>query len=288
MNLTIPALVSGMPSLGTCSTVIAKLQEVLNDPRCSLGLVGQMIEKDPDLTARLLRLGNSAFFGFSHRVETVSETISLIGVQQVQDLITVTAVVDLFDGISADLISMRSFLKQSQACGIAARCMAVTRRMPKPEKFFVAGLLHDVGRLVLLRKAPDMARAIFEKAADGKLSLRESEHQLLGFDHAQLGEELLRVWNFPGYLTETVAFHHQPMLSAAYQLEASVVHVADVVVHGMEVGGSGETGIPALNARAWERLGLPTFALESIIHAVDEQLEEVESAFLRPDAPVSA
>lgn len=282
MAQPIDALVSGIPSLGSYAGVLEELETALNDPSSTLGTVGEIIEKDPDLTARLLKLGNSSFFGFTSRIETVSETISLIGIQQVQDLISVATVVKVFDGVPSDLVNMESFWKHSLACGIAARTLALARRVPKPEKFFVGGLLHDVGRLVLYSRAPVEAREVFRicQGSGTGLLLREAEAQALHFDHTEIGEALLRAWNYPANLTHAVRFHHHPISAGAFQLEASIIHVADALVNAMQLGSSGERRVPPVNLRAWERLALPLDALESTVEKVDAQIHEVEQAFL--------
>ncbi len=280
MPATPQAMVDGIPSLGSCAGVLDEIESVLADPQSTLADVASVIEKDPDLTARLLRLGNSSFFGFPSRIETVSETISLIGVQQVQDLIAVSTVVELFTGVSGDHVNMRTFWKHSLACGIAARALAMARRVPKPEKFFVAGLLHDLGRLVLYSRAPDRAREVFRVHKAEGLMLRQAEEKVLGFDHAAIGEALLRSWNYPSNLISAVRNHHCPMMAGAFQLEASIVHVADVIVNAMQLGSSGEHRVPTLNPKAWERLNLGVEVLEPVLDRVDTQISDVEGAFL--------
>jgi putative nucleotidyltransferase with HDIG domain len=213
-------------------------------------------------------------------METVSETISLIGIQQVQDLISVSVVVEIFEGVSEDLVNMGSFWKHSMACGLAARQLALARRVPKPEKFFVAGLLHDIGRLVLYSQAPEDAQQVFARYLSETVLLREAEQQVLGFDHTEIGEALLKVWNYPANLSAAVRYHHQPMSSGAFQLEASIVHVADHIVNAMQHGCSGERWIPPLQSKAWERLNLPTDLLETVVETIDSQIAEVERAFL--------
>ncbi len=280
MSLKIDHLISGIPTLGSCAGILNEIEAVLTDPESTLADVGSVIEKDPDLTARLLKLGNSSFFGFPSRMETVSETISLIGIQQVQDLISVSVVVEIFEGVGEDLVNMGSFWKHSLSCGLAARQLALARRVPKPEKFFVAGLLHDIGRLVLYSRAPEDAQRVFACYLSETVLLREAEQKVLGFDHTEIGEALLTVWNYPVNLYSAVRYHHQPMSAGAYQLEASIVHVADHIVNAMQHGCSGERWIPPLQAKAWDRLNLPVDILESVVETVDGQLAEVERAFL--------
>ncbi len=160
---TLNELVGGAPaSLGSYGPVLEEIEAALESPECSLVTLGDAIEKDPDLTARLLRLGNSSFYGFSSRLATVTEAISLIGIQQVQDLILASSIVEQFAGVSDEFVSMESFWRHSLACGIGARLLAMERRLPKADKFFVAGLLPDVGRLGLFARAPQVAERSFE------------------------------------------------------------------------------------------------------------------------------
>jgi HD-like signal output (HDOD) protein len=266
--------------------VVAEIEAVLDDPDATLANLGAVIEKDPDLTARLLRLGNSSFFGFPNRLETVSEAISLIGIQQVRDLILASSVVKIFAGLSADLVSMESFWKHSLACGLGARCLAIVRQMPKAERFFVAGLLHDLGRLVLFSRAPAEAKEVFAVYQSQRMLLREAEKEVLGFDHAQIGEALMLSWQYPANLVQTVAHHHDPMAAGAYQLESSLVHLADYLAHAMQMGNSGERFVPHLSLRAWERLGLSTSVLGSVMKSIDEQIGVVQETFLMPVAAI--
>jgi HD-like signal output (HDOD) protein len=242
--------------------------------------VGQAIEKDPDLTARLLRLGNSAFYGFSTRLSTISETISLIGIQQVEDLILASSIVDQFAGLSDDFVNMESFWRHSLACGIGARLLALERRLPKADKFFVAGLLHDVGRLVLFAHAPDTARAIFDLYRKERLLLREAETRVLGYDHQRIAGALMHQWNYPVNLAQAVACHHQPESSQLAREEAAVVHLADHLVNAMQIGTSGERHVPPLSMKAWEALHFSTDVLAAVVGGIDEQLEAVEDVFL--------
>ena len=178
---SIPDLIAGIPaSLGSYAPVIEEIETALESPQCNLVTVGDAIEKDPDLTARLLRLGNSSFYGYSSRLATVTEAISLIGIQQVQDLILASSIIESFAGLADEFVSMESFWRHSLACGIAARLVAVERRLPKPDKFFVAGLLHDVGRLVLFAQAPQAAQRVFELYRRERLLLRDAEARVLG------------------------------------------------------------------------------------------------------------
>ncbi len=281
--LTIQNLIGGIPaSLGSYAPVLEEIETALQSPQCSLVTVGEAIEKDPDLTARLLRLANSSFYGYSSRLGTVTEAISLIGIQQVQDLIVASSIIERFTGVAEEFVSMESFWRHSLACGIGSRLLALEKRLPKPDKFFVAGLLHDVGRLVLFSQAPQAAQAVFELYRGERLLLREAETRVLGFDHQQIGRALLEHWKYPAILVQAVAYHHQPTASELARIEAAVVHLADYLVNAMQLGSSGERFVSPLNPKAWETLGLPTDVLGSVMAGVDEQIEAVQEVFLSP------
>jgi putative nucleotidyltransferase with HDIG domain len=278
---TIKAMVQAVPrSLGSYGPVLLEIEAALQSPQCNLSTIGDAIQKDPDLTARLLRLANSPFFGFANRLSTVAEAVSLLGIQQIQDMITASSVLDQFKGVPDELVNKDSFWRHSLAVGIAARLLAMERRLPKPDKFFVAGLLHDVGRLVLMSQAAEAAQAVFALYQSERMLLRDAEMKILGYDHQQIAAELLQSWSYPPTLVQAVAYHHNPNASVA-KLDAAVVHIADHLVGAMGLGSSGEQFVPPLDEKAWNALGLDADSLARLTEAIDEQIQAVEDAFLK-------
>ena len=281
---SIKAMVAAMPrSLGSYGPVLLEIEQALESPQCNLNTIGDAIQKDPDLTARLLRLANSPFFGFANRLSTVAEAVSLLGIQHIQDMIVASSVLEQFKGVPDNLVNKDSFWRHSLAVGLTARLLAMERRLPKPDKYFVAGLLHDVGRLVLLAQATEWAQAVFELYQHEKMLLRDAEKKILGYDHQQIAAELLQSWSYPSALVQAVEFHHAPGQSVA-KLEAAVVHVADHLVNAMAIGSSGEQFISPLDEKAWALLGLNPDILPRLVEAVDEQILAVEEAFLKKPA----
>jgi HD-like signal output (HDOD) protein len=281
MSPTIDELVSATPaSLGSYGPLILEIEAALRSPQCSLSMIGDTIEKDVDLTARLLRFANSAYCGFSTKLSTVAEAISLIGIQQVQDLLTASSVIERFAGVSSEFVSVQSFWQHSLATGIGARLIAMEGRLPKPDRLFVAGLLHDIGRLVLFLQTPRQAEKIFRLYQSERMLLREAEVRVLGFDHQNVAEALLHSWKYPPTLVMAVGYHHQPCGCEAAKVEASVVHLADHLVNAMRVGNSGEKFVPPLNPQAWTALGLQPDVLAHVVNGIDEQFEAVAEMFL--------
>lgn len=264
-------LIDSSPELGSPPMVYNRLMEVINHPRGGAGDVANVIRQDTSLTARLLRLVNSAFFAFPKKIETVSQAVSVVGTSQVRDLSLATSITGLFKDIPEDLIDVEGFWKHSLATGVAARVLAGLRSEANVERFFVAGILHDVGRLVLLLRAPVVAREILEYSREKDVHLFEAEKEVTGFDHARVGAVLMKHWGMPDVLQEGLGYHHIPAKAARYPVEASTLHVADILAHALQFGGSGERYVPPVSAGGWAKLGLDAGSIGFAVEEIDRQ-----------------
>jgi HD-like signal output (HDOD) protein len=257
-----------------------RINEAVNDPLTSMANIGKIISDDPGLTVRLLRLVNSAFYGFPSKIETITQALVIIGTRQLCDLALGTSIMTMFDGIPEDLVNMESFWRHSIGCGIAAKTLAVYRRETNIERFFVTGMIHDIGRLVIYKKNGDQAREVLLRSKSSGDLLFLAEREAMGFDHATLGRMLLQSWNLPPSIVEAVAFHHQPGEARHYPVEAAVVHVADLIVNAMRLGSSGERFAPPLDGQAWELLGLSTGVLSSTLDHLEQHVNDMVHSIL--------
>lgn len=278
MALSPEALVQGSVELASFPRIYVRLNEVLDNPRASASHIADVISEDSGLTARLLRLVNSAFYGFPSRIETVSRAVLVVGTQQIRDLALATSVMSVFRAIPEDLVSMKSFWLHSVTTGVTARVLATYRREANVERFLVAGVLHDVGRLLIYKKLPDQAReALLRGRRTGEL-YSQAEREVIGFDHAAAGGALLRRWKLPASLEEAAAFHHDPGRASRFPLESALVHVADVLSHALHDGDGGEGAVPPLDAAAWARLQLSTDVLGAALDQAQRQVEAMLEA----------
>jgi len=282
MGTSPEALIAGDARVSSLPTIYTRLNEAIGQPRTPLSQIADIISEDAGLTARLLRLINSAFYGFPSRIETVSRAVMVVGAQQISDLAFATSVIRLFDGIDPGLVNMESFWKHSLACGVAARVLAAYRREANVERFFVAGVLHDIGRLVIYQKLPTEARDALARGATEAELLHAAERTVIGYDHAAVGRALLHAWKLPPSLQEVVAYHHAPREARRFPDETAIVHVADVIAHTLRLGNSGERFVPPLDGDAWDRVGLPASRLSAVADEVDRQFGE-SVAMIRPD-----
>ncbi len=267
-------LVRGSVRVASPPLIYQRLMEVINHPRGGAGDVADIIREDTGLTARLLRTVNSALYSLPRRIDTVTQAVMVVGTSQVRDLALATSVVSLFRNVPGDLVDMDSFWRHSLACGVAARTLAAMRREENVEHFFVAGVLHDIGKLVLFMEVGDRIRAVLEEARAGGQLMHEVERRVLGFDHGQVGDALLDHWNMPGSLQEAVRFHHAPARAGRYPVEAAAVHVGDILANALRIGSSGECFVPPLVPEAWDALGIDVQLLPSIVQEVERQFED--------------
>ena len=256
-----------------------EFQAALNDPDKTFQDLGDIINRDPALTARLLKIVNSPFFGFPSEIETISHAISIIGMNQLTDLALATLVIYQFRGIPNSLFNMQKFWRHSMACGVAARSIAEFRGEKNVERFYLAGILHDIGQLVILKKEPALARDAFFRSKEQQENIYQSERELMGFDHADVGGELLKAWELPPRLVEAVAFHHQPQAAKRYPFEAAVIHTSDYIVHVLKVGSDAEFSEPQLYSKSWDIIGLDADDFEFMKDKVKRQYEDLVRMF---------
>ncbi|MBM4187635.1 MAG: HDOD domain-containing protein [Gemmatimonadetes bacterium] len=273
-------LIRGAIEVGTVQTLHQRLILVMDHPLSSAADVGKVISEDPGLTARLLRLVNSPIYGFPSRIDTVSQAISIVGMTQLRDLAIGTAFIRLFANVPGDLADMDSFWRHSIACGLAARQLAAHRREANVERFFVAGLLHDIGRPIMFTKAAsDAARALRASRQTGR-PLFEVEQEVFGFHHGAVGAALLERWRLPGMLIDAAAWHHAPRLAGRFPLEAAVVHSADVFANGLGLGSSGEANVPPFDPETWNSLDIPSSAVPGLLRQTEMQFDHAVTAIM--------
>lgn len=256
-------------------SIVFELNEVIANPLSSTDQMAQVINKSPSLTALLLKIVNSSFYGLPAKVDRVSLAVTLVGTRELSALALGISIMSIFRKIPSRLLSMPLFLQHSLACGIVSRLLAAQKNMRQTEQMFTAGLLHDLGRLVTFIYFPDEALAVMRHAATKSLCLHAAEKDLFGCHHGHIGKYILNQWRLPLILENNVCFHHDPM-DAPDPAAAALVHVADLLVNALGVGTSGERFVPPLDPKAWEAAGLSAGCLEMVITQAVNQFNTLE------------
>ncbi len=268
------SLLDGDVGLVSLPHIFTEINRVISDPRSSAVHVADVISKDPNLTARLLRMVNSAFYGFPSKIDTISRAVTVLGSKELSTLALGTSVLNIFNDIPADLVDMKSFWEHSVACGAAARMLGSYKNIANTERLFVAGLLHDIGRIIIYKNVPSAGREMLLHAQQTGCLLRSAEREVLGFDHGQIGAALMQKWKLPVILEQALGYHHQPTQSQ-HPLEAGLVHIADILINALMIGTSGERFVPPLIPEVWNELGLSTEIFTKSVQLVDRQVAEI-------------
>lgn len=280
MGTELNDLVCRADELASLPEVVMRAVEMINDPDASAANIGNVIGDDPALTARLLKIVNSPFYGFPSRIDTVSRAITVVGTLELLDLILATSVMKAFRGIPPELVDMNTFWEHSLYSGVVSRVLARRHRAPNSERFFIAGLLHDIGSLVVYRQLPEQAAEILQRARSEATPLHSLEREILGYDHGQVGAELMRLWRLPEPLSFSACWHHSPMDATDHRLEVAIVHLADVIASAVYAPASETNRIPPMDERAWELIGLPADSVDSLVQEADQQFAEARAVLL--------
>jgi putative nucleotidyltransferase with HDIG domain len=283
-RITIEEIVQDVSTIHSLPLFYSRLSEAINHPRSSISDIAKIISEDQGLTARILKLSNSPMFGYFAKIETITQAVTIIGVQQVRDLSLALSVMDIFKGIPEELVNMAKFWRHSVATGLTARILATSQREANLERFFVGGILHDVGRLVMFIRIPDLCRDILEESRSCNKLLYKVERERLSFDHADVGGNLLRRWKIPPRVSEPVEYHHNCHKAGQYPREVSILHLADIIAHALELGNSGEKVVPALDRKVWDNLNISPYLFPSLLKQVDANFAETVQVLFGSEA----
>ncbi len=257
--------------------VLLELQSVMQKENISVEEISKIVMKDVSLSAWLLRLVNSAYYGFPGRIETVSRAVALLGFQQLHSVVSSGILRALIGSVRASYFNKELCWRHNVAVALLASELWRAAKRPDPERLFVAGQLHDVGKLALACTAPDHADLIWplNEAAGGLLY--EHEQRYLGFDHAILGGVLLRKWNMPVALVMAALRHHEQNAMEKYP-EIAAVHVADVMAHAMGIASAPFNTVPPMFPEAWNACGLRPESVSSVLRVTCEYLDSLNAA----------
>ena len=264
--------------------IYTRLQELLADPDWTPEEVAHVIEHDPGLSGRLLKLVNSPLYGLTTRVISIPHAISLVGIRDLRDLVLGTSVMKSFRDLPEDLFSVSAFWHTSLRNAVMARSLA--QHHPAPEKLeavFVAGLLADVGQLVLFRVLPEPSRKALLQAGREAEGLLAAERQIIGCDHAEVGARLMQEWGLPEVLWHVAEGKAGRRPADEYANQADLVRLAariNRLLYGPDAENDGRDAQRIEQLDEWQRLGLPSSVLGDTLIDAEPRFEAAVSAML--------
>ncbi len=272
---TAKAVVADAKELFSLPDIYLQLNRMIRDPQFSMADIGVVIAKDPGLSARLLRLVNSSFYGFQSKIDTISRAVSIVGMDDVYNLVVSTCVVDRFAKISSDLVDMTDFWLRSVHCGVVGKLLAKECSTLNPEKLFLTGLLHDVGSLVIYQKMPEQAAKILMTIQHDRRLLSSVEQEILGFTHADVGKELLCSWGLPVSLYQVVEFYRQPDLAINHKLDVIALYLASRLVDDRGFGRPVQHTLVEIPDHYLASLHISREQMEQIMDLADQEYLQV-------------
>lgn len=259
------------------SAIANRALKLTNDPRASAVDISRVISYDPAFTARVLRMANSAYYGFARKVTTVSEAIVILGYETLKSVVLALTLQKFYDNeIRGYGLEKGDMWKHSVGCALAARLLATQVKYPAVEEAFVAGLLHDVGKVILNEYVRDEIDEIIELAGSQGLSFAEAEKRVLGFDHQDIGSKVAEKWNFSDTIVEAIRCHHRPERAKKEPELTAIVHVADFICLSLGLGIGNDGMLYPLKKEALEILRLDEPEIDNLIYSAYSIAEEIE------------
>ncbi|MHC9063733.1 HDOD domain-containing protein [Nitrospira sp. CMX1] len=258
--------------LPTLPHVVQRLATMIGSPTVSAEEIGTIIEKDQVLAAKVLRLANSPFYGFPSRIGSVSHAVIVLGFNVVKGLTLCASALTIMKDAGMDQL-----WRHSLGVAITAKLLATRLDIKNSEELFVSGLLHDIGKVVLYVKWPDVGNSIKDAMKTRTdHSHFDIEQELTGLSHAEIGGYLASAWHLPVTLREPILYHHNPMQAKDATLQTAIVHVADILVKGLACGNPGDDLIPPLSKPAWDQVGLDEQSLAEYIDKASQEFLTID------------
>jgi len=278
VRVTTPqSLVENVLQLISLPEIYLRLQQAIDDPMHTREQVAEIVAYDPSLSLRVLRIANSSYYSFPREIETISAAVGIIGELDLRNLVLATSVIGSMNALNYKGVNIDEFWLHSLRCGISARLIARSVRGFNPEILFLAGILHDLGILVIYQQDATLAGAIVRQI-DKKHQLRDqAEREMLGFDHAEVGALLIKAWGLSDELGELTRCHHQYQMAELNPQAALTLALANLLAaESTTLDTDSDIRLGAMI----EQLGMNAATLEQIIAESEQQCTEVKTIIL--------
>ncbi len=262
----------------TLPTVYTKLSDVMSNHRSTPSDVANIISQDQASATKILKAANSSIYGFRGRITTITQAITYIGFEEVKNLVLALSIIQMFFKSDApSSFNPVNLWKHSIAVGIITRHAGNTIGVRDLENYFIAGILHDIGKLLLYKYVPDDYAKAYNYSFTNKVSLRESELKFIGISHSVVGDLLAEKWRLPISIRDVISNLYTGRVSGKLSLLVSCVHVANIAATMLELGDNNDEIIPKPNKDVWDFLKLPdNYFTKNMLEIVKQYQESVK------------
>lgn len=276
-------LVESCTTVFTLPEIYFRVRDVVDDPDSTMDDLANALKLDPAISARLLYIVNSPLYGFPKQIDTITHAVNLLGTQAVSDLVTSTTIGRTFAGMPVQLMDVSRFWRKSVFCALLAGRIAKSCGIDDSERFFIEGLLRDIGHFVLYLTVPQRAQSALIEADYLDGSLAEVEQSNIGCDFAEVGAELIRSWGMPVQIKQAVRYQLSPNGAGDFALHASMVHLAGVVADHEELEPNRCREVPPFDPFAVTTTQFATASLPALLTETHAHLQDT-LALIHPPA----
>lgn len=274
-------IVDTVKNLPTLPTVFAAISDAMENPRTTNEQLAKIISSDQASAFKVLKVANSPFYGFRSKVDTISQAIFYIGFTEVKNIVFALSVINFFSKEKSKIsLHPVDLWAHAIGVGIAARNIGKGIGVKQLENYFLAGVLHDVGKIIFLEFAQEDYKQVLDLVEKENCLIREAEFKVFGIDHSRVGNMLAEKWKLPSSITDTINYHHSGISGRENLLLVSSVHVADIIARTLQFGFAGDNLIPQPNPRVWEVLKLNKGYLPAIRNKMEEDYKHLVSLML--------
>jgi len=243
--------------LPTLPLITAQIMELTSNPETSTQDISEIISVDQALTTKVLRLVNSAYYGFPRQIGTITHALVILGFEEIRNLVFTTSVIHTFSSNeNSETFNHKEFWEHSLGCALAAKTIAKALRYRISGKVFIAGLIHDIGKIILDQYMHNLFVQIVKKTQQDNISIYQAEKEIMGITHAEIGAELAKNWNLPKDIEEAINFHHTPKKATIDPQLTAIIHLSDILSRMKSVGYGGDNKIPTVCPSVWKTLKL--------------------------------
>ncbi len=277
-SVSLESLLAQGPKLSTLPEVYLRVTEQLDDASVNVHEIGETVQTDPAISTRILKMVNSAYYGMPHKVTTISQAVALLGRDRLKQILIGSVLVNVFTDPEIDVFSLSEFWRHSIKTAIIAKQLALQHNdVSEPDALFIAGLLHDLGSLVLASKLPlQFARVDRLKRKRGQIV---AEQEVFGFDHSELGAELMTQWGLPDLLISCTRHHHQSDYNQGFASAVRIIYLSNQLSKNLPPIDEGEALEQLADIDNWQLLGIPLEQICFACQLAEEQLFDVMESF---------
>lgn len=272
-------LVQSCSNVFTLPEIYVRVRDVVDDSNSTMDDLANVLKMDPAISARVLKIVNSPLYGFPKQVDTVTRAVNLLGMQAVRDLVTATAIGRRFSGMTTEIMDLSAYWRKSVLCALMAGKIAKACGIRDSERFFIEGLLRDIGHLVLYQTIPQRAQAALIEAGNLGSSLADVEQSSFGCDYTEVGAELIHVWGMPPQIEQAIRYQLSPKEAGEHILHASIVHLAGVVADESELPPSHVAPESPFDPHAMQLTGFNVDEKPVLLNEAQDQLQETVKLF---------